>query len=50
MMRTRRAEMERVLALLEQGTFEVKALGELFPDYEFRELSFPDVDDFLNLG
>lgn len=50
MMRTRRAEMERVLALLEQGTFEVKALSELFPDYEFRELSFPDIDDFLNLG
>jgi hypothetical protein len=49
-MAERRAEMERVLALLESGPFEVKALGELFPDYEFRELSFPDVDDFLNLG
>lgn len=49
-MSERRAEMERVLALLESGPFEVQALGELFPDYEFRELSFPDVDDFLNLG
>ena len=50
MTRARRAEIERVLALLEEGSFEVKALSELFPDYEFREVSFPDVDDFLNLG
>lgn len=44
----RRQEMERVLALLEDGPLEAKALAELFPDFEFRELTFPDVDDFLN--
>ena len=24
-------------------------MRELFPDYEFREIGFPEVDDFLNL-
>lgn len=43
----RREEMERVLARLD-GPLEVRALAELFPHYEFRELTFPDPDDFLN--
>lgn len=47
-MNRRREEMERVLALLETGPLEVKGLAELFTDYEFRELSFPEIDDFLN--
>ena len=27
-----------------------QALRELFPDYHFREETFPDVDDFINLA
>jgi hypothetical protein len=46
----RKREIARVLDLLAQESIEVEALRELFPDYEFRELSFPDVDDFLNLA
>jgi len=48
LMKKRRHEMERVLEILETGPLETKTLAELFTDFEFRELSFPDVDDFLN--
>lgn len=45
----RRGEIERALSLLDQGNLDVPLLRELFPDFEFRQISFPEVDDFLNL-
>jgi hypothetical protein len=45
----RRAEIGRVMEVLDRPDLTVNVLRELFRDYEFREESFPDVDDFLNL-
>ncbi len=45
----RRAEIEHTIACLDRPDLTVATLRELFRDYDFREESFPDVDDFLNL-
>ncbi len=42
-------ELERVARTLERPDLNVSVLRELFPDYDFREETFPEVDDFLNL-
>jgi hypothetical protein len=46
---SRTAQIKRGLATLESPGLNAQVLHELFPDYQFRELEFPDVDDFLNL-
>lgn len=45
----RRAEIEHMLGVLDRPDLNVATLRELFRDYDFREESFPEVDDFLNL-
>jgi len=48
MMDARRAEIEKTNALLHAPTHDVKTLRELFGEYEFRDQSFPELDDFAN--
>ncbi len=45
----RREKVRSVLATLERGEPDPKFLKEVFPDYEIRALSFPNVEDFTNL-
>jgi hypothetical protein len=45
----RRAEIERMIGILDRPDLNVATLRELFHDFDFREETFPDVDDFLNL-
>ena len=48
--RSRREEIERTLSTLDRDDLDVQTLRGLFPDYHFREETFPDVDDFINLA
>jgi len=45
----RRQQMRQTLRVLSDPTMDVAALRHLFPDYEFRDRGYPDVDDFINL-
>jgi hypothetical protein len=47
--RSRREEIERTLQTLDRDDLNFQVLRELFPDYHFREETFPEVDDFINL-
>jgi len=40
-------KIEKLISM--QNSPNHKTLKELFPDYEFRSLDYPDVDDFINL-
>ena len=48
-MAARRAEIEATLEVLNRDQIDSKTLRELFPEWEFRETSFPSTDDFLNI-
>lgn len=43
------ADVTRKLKALDNPTNNVHSLRDIFPDYQFKETAFPDVDEFLNL-
>lgn len=45
----RRVKMKNILETMERGSLDPRFMKEIFPDYEIRELTFPNVDDFINL-
>jgi len=48
-LRYRGQHIKRVLSIFESDVIDVGALSSLFPDFAFKDLGYPTVEDFVNL-
>lgn len=48
-LRGRGEHIARVLNIFAEDVIDVSALASLFPDFAFKDLGYPSVDDFVNL-